>query len=116
MNPLSNPEHAMPGTILTRNEFENCAEEAQIINDLLDRDDLGSYEFIETAISRANARRTPQNLHAWVGSLHFRTIALVPTPLARVIDTLRKVAYSHEASLVDVQGAITEALKAGTKP
>lgn len=114
-NPLLFPEHAIPGTILTRKEFEDCAEEARIVDDLLDRDDLSTYEFIEKCIERANARRTPQNLHLWVGSLHFHSVFLVNAPLARVVDTLRKIAYSHEAALIDLQEAITAALKEGTR-
>lgn len=116
MNPILSPEHVHPGAILTRAEFEGHAIDAQDMEDLMDDDDLGPSQFIQQAISRANARRTPQNLHLWVGTEKFETIVLVKAEYAPLVQQIRTALRIQEDQMIVLRRAMETLITTGSKP
>lgn len=116
MNPILNPEHVHPGAILTRAEFEGYAIDAKAMEDLMDEDDLGPTQFIQQAISRANVRRTPQNLYLWVGTEKFETIVLVKAEYAPLVQQMRTALKLHEEQAIVLRRALETLITTGGKP
>lgn len=75
---MSTLKDADLGTELSRKEFEDAAEEAGLVEDLLDRDDLPPGHFLSIALQRVNASLHPGG-HVWVS--HGDRVVLIRSEL-----------------------------------
>jgi hypothetical protein len=116
MNILQWPEDAIPGTPMTKCEFEELAIEASLMEDLMDRNDLGPNEFFTIAIERANAKRTYQSTHLWVPNATHSCAVLTK---ASIVPGLRRLLLVRESALnqaKSLDAAINELIDGGCKP
>jgi hypothetical protein len=114
MNILKYPDEAPPGISVTKMEFEELASEAQLAEDLMDRNDLEPDEFFHEAIDRANSRRTYNNLHLWVS---FDDKAhLIATPLVPVVSRLSSLMRAQKKQTQILAATIQDLIRAGGVP
>ena len=114
MNILKYPDEALPGAVLSAKEFEESAIDAKWMEDLMDQAFLEPGEFLREAIGRANAARTPQNLHQWVATPDDASVFLVTTPIVPSINRLRALAQAQKKQMEITRTVILDLIRAGS--
>lgn len=114
MNILKYPTEALPGAVLTAQEFEESAIDAKLMEDLMDATNLEPGEFLREAIGRANRTRTPQNLHLWAATPDDKSVFLVSAPLAPLIERLRALARAQHKQMEITRGTIIDLIRVGS--
>lgn len=115
MNPIRHPDQVDQGAILTQGEFESAAIQAQLMEDLLDRDDLATGHFLQECINRANAIRTPQNQHLWVTNANYTVVFLVRASLLPGIERMNALARALTQQAEEMHNASRAVIEAGCR-